>query len=211
MADGAQFKDRWPALFPPETELGVRKVFRALLEKYQEPGRYYHTLTHIKACLVQFDAVRGLLTEPPAVELALWFHDAVYQTARSDNERRSADLAAEALRQLGQGEPLIKTVRRLIRVTAHPSQPHTPDEAYMVDIDLSILGGSAQTFAEFEENIRREYHWVPLPVFTQKRGALLQTFLERDHIFHTDYFREKYGPSAKYNLERALETCLDAL
>jgi predicted metal-dependent HD superfamily phosphohydrolase len=38
-------------------------------------------------------AERGLVVDRDAVDLAAWFHDAVYDVGRDDNEDRSAELA----------------------------------------------------------------------------------------------------------------------
>ena len=71
------------------------ELFYRLIYYYEQPGRYYHTLFHIKDCLVKFDEVKRLLEEPDVVELAIWFHDAIYEfwTKPNENEQFSASLA----------------------------------------------------------------------------------------------------------------------
>ena len=68
-------------------------LFTTLLAKYDEPHRHYHSRQHLIECLQHFDAVRHLPVHAAEVEVALWFHDAIYDLQRSDNEARSADWA----------------------------------------------------------------------------------------------------------------------
>ena len=58
--------------------------------------RAYHTLRHIEACLAWMRDAPLEDDDRIAAEFAIWFHDAVYDTRASDNEERSADLAAMA-------------------------------------------------------------------------------------------------------------------
>src|SRR6478609_6115457 len=110
------------------------------------------------------------LSKCPALEFGIWFHDAIYDPTASDNEEKSADLAARCLAG-GQLDPLFSDrVQQLILVTkTHDPEPGT-DLALMVDIDLAILGSSWGRFAEYERAIRQEYTWVPEMVFCAKRA-----------------------------------------
>ena len=62
------------------------EVHAGLVSRYAEPHRAYHTLQHLAECLTLFAEVRHLVPHPHEVELALWFHDAVYDVHASDNE-----------------------------------------------------------------------------------------------------------------------------
>lgn len=66
-----------------------------LERRWSEPHRAYHALPHLAHCLDELDGARDLADDPLAVELALWCHDAVYDTRAQDNELRSAELAAD--------------------------------------------------------------------------------------------------------------------
>src|SRR5260370_20074579 len=68
-----------------------------LVSAYTAPDRHYHDLRHIEALLGLADACAGAITDRDAVEAAIWFHDAIYDTRRSDNEERSAALAMARL------------------------------------------------------------------------------------------------------------------
>jgi predicted metal-dependent HD superfamily phosphohydrolase len=74
----------------------------------------------------------------------------------------------------------------------------------LVDIDLAILAADAPRFAEYEQQIRAEYRWVPSLIYRAKRRAVLQSFMERDVIYSTPVFRERLEAAARRNLKQAL-------
>jgi predicted metal-dependent HD superfamily phosphohydrolase len=198
-------KERWMACWRSAGAAGDPEGWYArLASAYGEPHRHYHNGQHIAECLSEFDHARHLLREPAAVELALWFHDTVYDPKAHDNEERSAEMAECAVGQAQLPRTFIERVTKLVMATKPHEAETDSDEAVMVDVDLSILGQSAERFAEYEEQIRREYEWVPARVFTSKRAEILEKFLGRKQIFHTESFREKYERSARRNLEASI-------
>lgn len=58
-----------------------------LLRRYAEAGRYYHNMTHVGKMLAWLDRTGAV---SPAMELAVWFHDAVYEPLGRENEAESA-------------------------------------------------------------------------------------------------------------------------
>jgi predicted metal-dependent HD superfamily phosphohydrolase len=99
----------------PEDE----ETFDALVAAYAEKHRHYHTGKHIEHCLQELDSVAGLATEQAEVELALWFHDAVYNPYSSGNEERSADWACSFLGRHAVNGDCIGRIRELILATRH--------------------------------------------------------------------------------------------
>jgi predicted metal-dependent HD superfamily phosphohydrolase len=142
--------------------------------------------------------------DPGAVQLALWFHDAIYDTHRSSNEEESARWACETLAAAG-AEPAMKDrVRSFILATKHDAAPVAPDARLTVDIDLSILGAPVARFDEYESQIRREYAWVPERVYAAERAKILRGFLARAAIYGTAFFANALEGQARSNLERSL-------
>jgi predicted metal-dependent HD superfamily phosphohydrolase len=175
-----------------------------LSRRYSEPHRSYHTLQHLAECLAALEPALGLAEHPGEVELALWFHDAVYDPRAEDNESRSADLAARALLDAGVPPEVADRVRGLILATRHAEPPATADEQILVDVDLSILGAPPPRFDEYERQVRREYAWAPDDLFRGGRRAILQGFLGRPHIYGTPHFREALEARARENLRRSI-------
>ncbi|MCI5208770.1 MAG: N-methyl-D-aspartate receptor NMDAR2C subunit [Candidatus Electrothrix sp. ATG2] len=189
------------------TKIGAKpsfSIFDKLKQVYTEPGRHYHTDKHIADCLTHLQAQRQQATHPAEIAIALWFHDAVYDTRRDDNEEQSAEWAVNFLGASKVEQAIIDRVAQLIMVTK-THNPHDTDTALMADVDLSILGAQPHLFEQYDTDIRREYAWVPDEQFRQGRVRVLNSFLERDNIYTTASFAEQYEQQARVNLRRKIE------
>lgn len=176
---------------------------------YKAGDRHYHGLSHVGELLRLAEEHRGQLADPDAVEAAIWFHDAVYDSRREDNESRSAALAGERLS--GRVEPRrLQHIIGMIEATAGHVLPDFEDPAalrdaaFFLDMDLAVLGASPDIFDVYEAAVRHEYDWVGEADWRAGRRAVLQGFLSREHIFHTDIFQAAYEARARENLRRSL-------
>lgn len=176
-----------------------------MISLYSLPTRHYHSLTHLAACLGEFDRVRNTAEDGPAVELAIWYHDAVYDAKRRDNEERSAYLAQGVMTEAGLSPQRIAAVSALVLDTRHIDVPTTADGRLLADIDLTILGRPAAEFDAYEAQIRKEYAHVSDFDFRQGRMMILRGFLSRPRIYQTPFFFERDEQSARENLRRSLE------
>ena len=184
---------------------GGEALHAELLARYAEPHRAYHTQQHLAECLALFAEVRHLAERPAEIEVALWFHDAIYDVHRHDNEALSAAWARTALLDAGAAADVAERVADLVLATRHSVAPATPDEQLLVDVDLAILGAAPARFAEYEVQIRVEYAHVPLAVFHEKRGAILAGFLARPVLYGMPALRERFEAPARANLQAAVD------
>ena len=180
------------------------EVLQALLERYGESHRAYHTAQHLAECFQHFDGARPLAAHAGEVALALWFHDAIYDPHSARNEADSADWADRVLVSAGAGAAMRDRVRGLIMATRHAADPVAPDAQLTVDIDLSILGAAPARFAEYETQVRREYAFVPEAEFRQRRARILRQFLDRPALFATRHFHARLEALARRNLASAI-------
>jgi predicted metal-dependent HD superfamily phosphohydrolase len=178
--------------------------FDRLTAAYSEQHRRYHNLRHIAECLEELDEARHLTDSPETIELAVWFHDAIYDPRASDNEERSASLAEQCLRHSGVGESIVGKVSRLVLATKHHDVGMVVDAPLLVDVDLSILGQPEKRFLEYEVQIRQEYAWVEETIFAEKRAEILKTFLARERIYSTPWFYDRYEQPARANLQSSV-------
>ena len=177
-----------------------------LLARWQEPQRRYHTVAHLTAVLDHVDVLEEYAADPDVVRLAAWFHDAVYQPDRSENEERSARLAERALAEAGVPEPKTEQVARLVRLTVtHDPADDDPDGQVLCDADLAILAAPPTAYAAYTAAVREEYHFVPSDAFRAGRSAILRQLLALPRLFRTPYGQEKWEATARYNLAAELE------
>ena len=176
----------------------------SLMSAYREPQRRYHTLQHLGECIDLLERVGALATHPADVEVGLWFHDAVYDAQRSDNEARSAAWLRRTADATGVATAVTERVCKLIMATRHAALPEGVDEQLLVDIDLAILAAPEPRFAEYERQIRAEYAFVPEVTFTARRRAILAGFLDRERIYSTPRLHDELERSARANLARAI-------
>ena len=173
-----------------------------LSASYREPHRTYHNLHHIEECLRLLDKHRPLAANADGIEMAIWFHDVVYDPESKSNEEDSARRAAEFL---GQRSTLSEVVK-LILATKHSEEPHLPaDESLIRDIDLSILGADALAYERYATRIRQEYRHVPDDAYAAGRAAILSKFLERPRIFMNPAFSETREEPARKNMAAEIQ------
>ena len=197
--------DRWRGVW---SELGASKVddelYHRLITCYSEPHRNYHTMQHLNECFTHLERVSSLAEHTAEVELALWFHDAIYDTSKKDNEKRSAEWARDSVLAAGVSSEKADRIYELIMATMHNAVPVGRDAEVLVDIDLGILGARADRFDDYEMQVREEYSWVPESLYRAARRQVLEQFVNREWIYSTELFRTKYEARARENLARSL-------
>ncbi|OTG66593.1 HD domain-containing protein [Acinetobacter silvestris] len=181
----------------------TQALYAILFAAYIEQQRHYHTVQHIVECLKLFHQIKEQLDDPIAVELAIWFHDAVYDPKASDNEAQSADLMQNLCSTLF-NQVQIKKVADWIMATKKHQPSSDLDLNYLLDIDLAILGSDRKRFEEYEQQIQQEYSWVEPDLYNIKRSEVLQYFYAMQPIYQTEYFQNILEKRAKNNLETTL-------
>ncbi len=140
MQELQELQERWRSLWAQAGVSPDSGLFRKLIAAWSEPHRHYHTLQHLRECLANFETLRHLPKHPVEVGFAIWFHDAIYDVTRHDNEARSAAWAKAEILRAGLSEETADRVADLIMATRHNATPVGIDAAVLVDIDLWILG-----------------------------------------------------------------------
>lgn len=184
-------------------------LMNRLIEAYNAPHRKYHTEQHLRECLQLLSQYPELAVEPAEVEMAIWFHDAIYDVRATDNESKSAEWAARELRQAGVSEQRVSRITGHILATRHSALPHGQDQMLVVDVDLSILGADRPRFEEYEQQVGKEYAWVPPFIYRRKRREVLSEFLCRCPIYNTAVLRGALEQQARSNLRYSLERLRD--
>jgi predicted metal-dependent HD superfamily phosphohydrolase len=179
--------------------------FTSIVQNYSAPGRVYHNLSHIKALTALYVEFKTG-ADCDAVWLAIWYHDVVYETGRADNEEASVELASQALSRLRVPVGTIAEVEKMILATKHHSAEHlSADGQLFLDLDISIVGAPPELYKEYSRAIRREYHWLPWPMYRAGRSKILSDFLRRQQIFFTDRMNARLEDQARRNLEEEVK------
>jgi predicted metal-dependent HD superfamily phosphohydrolase len=133
-----RFQDLWRRCLIDGERDDSASIHQRLISSYCEPQRHYHTLAHVEHCLGMFDQCKSLVSNPDALELAIWFHDVIFEPGRHDNEALSKELYLYLSIKVHAPE-LRELVGRLIMATLHDGSSLEDDDArYMVDIDLTF-------------------------------------------------------------------------
>ena len=178
-------------------------VYADLRRLYTAPHRFFHNLDHIGDCVRRVDEVAPLLEDPDAVELALWFHDAVYDVGTATNERRSAEMFL-ALSE-GASFGFRHRVCGLIMATRHARVVQGNDRSFVVDIDLSGFGAPWDVFIENGARLRKESSAISDAQYHAGQIFFLSRLQRRPRFFATAYFRDRYEAVARQNLRRVLD------
>jgi len=209
-------KSTWENLLQPfqVSPRFSQKVFLELVRAYSSVGRFYHTLEHIQLVLKVIEEIRRQslpqalrIINFPAIQLAAWFHDVIYDSKSKDNEEKSAEYAAARLTSLEIPNNTVQSVQNLILHTKnHQAPPADIDSQILLDADLAILGASELEYKTYAQGIRQEYAWVADEVYRVRRRQVLQNLLQRETIYFTHQLFVKLESRARLNLKAEIAT-----
>jgi predicted metal-dependent HD superfamily phosphohydrolase len=190
------------------TDPAAAATGRAVLARWAEPHRRYHSVSHLRGALTRVEELADHAVDPDAVRLAAWYHDAVYQ-GQLDDEERSAQLAEADLAALGVDPSLVAEVARLVRLTIRHQPGHGDRNGETIcDADLGALGVEPGRYRANSAAIRAEYAHVPDDDFSAGRARVVRGLLSGQAVFQTPLARSRWESRARANLAdelRALE------
>lgn len=171
-----------------------------LTELYTSKHRHYHNLIHIANMLTM--APQELTFEQ---QVAVWFHDAVYNPISDHNEEDSVELVTKLLDidyidQRGD----INIITEIILSTKDHT-PRCPEANLVLDLDLAILGQPAPIYQQYVKNVAAEYApFIPTDIYRYGRQEFLKRFLEKDSFYYTDWGKRYLDEKARENLKSEL-------
>ena len=192
----------------------IERLWQDIAQRYSEPHRAYHTLDHLEFIFAQFDPLIAQLEQPNLLALALFYHDIIYavatrpqhDSASKSNEVLSADYAASQLGDWLEGSQIQRIYELILLTESHQlKETQDTDAAYLLDLDLSVLGASWSTYQRYAQAVRFEYQDVPLEVYRLGRTAVLQQLLAHPRLYMTERFYTQFEHSARANIARELE------
>jgi predicted metal-dependent HD superfamily phosphohydrolase len=212
MTDDIELQTAWDHTVAPSPR--SREVFDDLIGRHRQPHRRYHGVRHVVWVLRHARALESAIPttdgvvsyDADAVSAAAFFHDAIYDPERSDNEARSAMLAEHQLATLGWETARRDVVAALVRATAgHLTDEGAADDAstermVLLDADLAILGSDPNAYAAYATGVRVEYGHLRDEEWRAGRAAVLRHLLDREHLYASAPARTWWEARAKANL-----------
>jgi predicted metal-dependent HD superfamily phosphohydrolase len=181
-----------------------RTEWAALVAAWSEPHRRYHDLGHLAAVLGLVGELGGAAADPDAVRLAAWYHDAVYDPERIDNEQVSAERARAGLRGLVSDERIDEVARLVLLTAGHDPAPDDANGAVLSDADLAVLAGPPDAYAAYASAVRAEYGHLSDAEFTAGRIAVLERLLALPTLYRLPAVTDEWTPRARANLTAEL-------
>jgi predicted metal-dependent HD superfamily phosphohydrolase len=225
MSDEVELRTAWGAITPASSRSW--EVFDDLIARHRQSHRRYHGVRHVVWVVRHVRELEAAVPEcheaaydAAAVAMAAFFHDAVYDATRDDNEERSAVLAEHQLGSLGWDDARIRVVAALVRETAtHASDgastpadapvPSDTERHVLLDADLAVLGSEPAAYAAYAAGVRVEYGHLPDEVWRIGRGDVLRRLLGRPSLYSSAPAREWWGARARANLTAELASLAD--
>lgn len=197
-----QFAEHLSAVAKDITSKGTEPLWLDIANRYGEPTRAYHTLAHLQQLLDEFKQIKDKLQQPAIIGLALFYHDVIYEPTRADNELKSAEYAVEVLSQY-LTKAQIERIYQLIMMTAdHQLTDNTDlDGAYLLDMDLSVLGASWSEYEKYAQSVRQEYAHVAEADYRMGRTKVLAGLLAHPRLYLTDYYYQHLETQARENVQ----------
>jgi predicted metal-dependent HD superfamily phosphohydrolase len=190
-------QEKWNQAHPNDST----DIFKKIVNNHTQKGRYYHNLSHLLSMLLLLDEYPNALQHKREIQLTIFFHDIIYDATKKGNEEKSARIAQKLL-----GEHYTQLIQQLILSTKkHQPLNDLHENAVLLDLDLAILGSSLELYDAYRTAIRMEYNVYPNLLYNPGRKKVLQKFLEREKLYFTDYFHEKYEQQARSNLNWEIE------
>ena len=191
----------------------LKALWQDIAMRYNESQRVYHSLQHIRQLFGQFEQVKHHLNEPHIIALALFYHDVIYEPTCVDNELKSAEYAVESLSPYLSAEQC-QYIYALIMMTAShqiddidkkSDKAKESDAAYLLDMDLSILGASWSEYQQYAQAVRQEYAHISNVNYRVGRISVLKGLLAHQTLYLTDYYHSRLEEQARENIKREIK------
>ena len=168
---------------------------------YSSPNRHYHTLKHLEYIYISLENIEI----DTVIEFSIFYHDIIYDVTKKDNEEKSASLAKKRLAELNVSKRVQKEVVELI-IKTQKHQTESQKDSLFLDADLAILASHREIYQNYIEDIRKEYAIYSDKIYNSGRREVLNSFLKKERLYHSNYFHKRYEKIARKNLESELKS-----
>ena len=190
----------------------LKALWQDIAMRYNESQRVYHSLQHIQQLFGQFEQINNHLNQQHIIALALFYHDVIYEPTCVDNELKSAEYAVESLNSYLSAAQCQHIYTLIMMTASHQIDKNDDwldkakkgDAAYLLDMDLSILGASWSEYQQYAQAIRQEYAYVLDADYRVGRISVLKGLLAHPTLYLTDYY-ERLEKQARENIQHEIK------
>ena len=137
-----------------------------VINAYNEPHRFYHTLEHIEDVLKQLNNVD--LLKHDELFLAAVFHDIIYNPQSNTNEEDSAEFFIKSAHSSSLTGEQKEHIKQLILDTKY-HKPSAQFSEEFIKADLAILNSTFDKLIKYEKQIFKEFQFVDYKTYKVKR------------------------------------------
>lgn len=185
-------------------QVTTENLWLEIESKHSDSSRHYHSLKHLSDLYDQLISVKSEIKRWDMVLFTLFYHDIIYNSTKSNNEEKSAELARKRMLEIGLPESDAAHCFNQILATKSHNISENHDTNIFTDADLSILGRDWEVYDQYCQNVRKEYSIFPNIIYRRGRKKVLKHFLSMERIFKTEPFYEKYEEAARKNMRKEL-------
>ncbi len=183
----------------------VTDCWNILCTLYAEPHRHYHTFAHIEDLVNHAETVKTKIKDYDTFCFSIFYHDAIYNVRKRNNEEKSAELAETHLLKIGVNQTMIDKCIHQIIATKNHQKSLVNDTNLFLDIDMSILGSDTETYQKYSDNVRKEFNIYPRILYNRGRKKVLTKMLELPFLFHTKEYQETHENQARINIQNEID------
>jgi len=186
----------------------AKSVMTDIIKTYNKPERGYHNIEHISNMLKSFEEFvsvlerRVLIKNADEFKFAILMHD--YVNGETDDVEKSALKAGEFVHKISP-DYNSHYIEKLILATDYSKKQSLDfEQQLMQDIDIEILGKPFEEYNKYSENIRNQYVDYPDKIYNPARIKILKHFIDKENIYNTEFYRNKYEIQARKNIEQEI-------
>jgi predicted metal-dependent HD superfamily phosphohydrolase len=184
-------------------DVSALELWNEIEVAYTERHRHYHNLNHLNHLVHSLISFRSRFAKWDIVVFSIAYHDVVYNVLKKNNEKKSAEFAANRLKKIGVMQDDIAVVMAFISATKHHENASEEINLF-TDADLGILGADEVAYSKYVDQIRKEYSIFPDLLYNPGRRKVLEHFLKMNRIFKSEDFFQRYKDKARKNLSTEL-------
>lgn len=173
-------------------------------EHYAKNNLTYHNYSHINTMLKLVNSKNTQFLDMRTVELAILYHDAIYEPGATDNEKQSATLMLKEMKEKYSPAQLQKAAL-IIENTAHHNDPQSAEEALVFYADLAILGSEWNQYLAYATSVALEWnHYLTHEQYREGRTTFLKSMLKNQVILDPNWATKEEETRARLNMQREL-------